>query len=326
MMKSLYLLGLIAGAILPATASAHVKWFVETDKVINSTHGLIPFYGWSSAEVLIWSCIVLAVVFVFSRVDRIVKTPRVLLAFGLKHEKGINRIAQAVLGAFLITVSLLWNVIIVPDLEATGGLLTVLKYAQMLIGVMYVFNIKPRIASVGLALFCFGLIFSNGFITFLENAILLSLALYFFIIHAKAGTRVARLNRWALEFVRIGTGISLITLAFTEKLMYPELSLQFLQEHNWNFMQPLFPWFTDKLFVLSTGFAEIIFGILFIMGYLTRITTVLIAIFFASSVTTMLIQSGLWEVEDLVVYAAAILFIFHGHGKTKFFHFKSQRG
>jgi uncharacterized membrane protein YphA (DoxX/SURF4 family) len=85
--------------------------------------------------------------------------------------------------------------------------------------------------------------------------------------------------------------------------------------------QSLFPWFTDKLFVLSTGFAEMIFGILFILGYITRITTVLIAIFFAFSVITMLTQFGKWEVEDLQVYSAAILFIFFGHGKTKFFHF-----
>jgi hypothetical protein len=43
------------------------------------------------------------------------------------------------------------------------------------------------------------------------------------------------------------------------------------------------------------------------------------------SVTTMLVQFGEWEVEDLVVYVAAVLFIFYGHGRTKFFHFnKSQ--
>jgi uncharacterized membrane protein YphA (DoxX/SURF4 family) len=86
-------------------------------------------------------------------------------------------------------------------------------------------------------------------------------------------------------------------------------------------MQSLFPWFTDNLFVLSTGFAELIFGVLFILGYVTRITTIAIAIFFALSVVTMFIQFNAWEVEDLVVYAAAVLFLVYGHGRTKFFHF-----
>jgi uncharacterized membrane protein YphA (DoxX/SURF4 family) len=82
-------------------------------------------------------------------------------------------------------------------------------------------------------------------------------------------------------------------------------------------MQPLFPWFTNNLFVLSTGFAELIFGVLFIFGYITRITTISIAIFFALSVVTMFLQFHAWEVEDLVVYSAAILFIFLGNGSKK---------
>jgi uncharacterized membrane protein YphA (DoxX/SURF4 family) len=83
-------------------------------------------------------------------------------------------------------------------------------------------------------------------------------------------------------------------------------------------MQIVFPWFTNELFVLSVGFAEIIFGVLFVLGYMTRITTILIAIFFAFSVTTMLMQFGIWEVEDLVVYSAAIIFLFFGGGEIKF--------
>jgi uncharacterized membrane protein YphA (DoxX/SURF4 family) len=82
-------------------------------------------------------------------------------------------------------------------------------------------------------------------------------------------------------------------------------------------MSPILPWFTDKLFVLSTGFAEIIFGLLFIKGVMTRTTTVLIALFFACSVVTMLVYHGAWEAEDLVVYSAAILMLFYGSGKKE---------
>lgn len=124
------------------------------------------------------------------------------------------------------------------------------------------------------------------------------------------------LQRHAIDIVRIGTGISLIGLAFTEKLLYPELGMEFLAMHQWNFMQPLFPWFTNELFVLSTGFAEMLFGIVFILGYMTRTTTVVIGCFFTASVTTMLVQASIWEVEDFVVYCAAILLFFFSYSGT----------
>jgi uncharacterized membrane protein YphA (DoxX/SURF4 family) len=262
------------------------------------------------------------VVIVFGFIDKHIKTPKKLLSIGLKNEKKINKIAQIILGVFLVSVSFLWKIVIVPDFHVAGAWTTVLQYIQVIIGLMYVFNIKPRIASAGLILLCLGIGISEGYITMLENAMLLSLAIYFFIVNSKEDSKTYHLHKHAVEILRIGTGISLITLAFTEKLLYPELSLAFLDVHHWNFMQSMLPWFTNNLFVLSTGFAEMIFGILFIMGYMTRITTILIAIFFALSVTTMFIQFGAWEVEDLVVYSAAILFLFYGHGRTKFFHFK----
>lgn len=319
MKKFYYILGLLIA--LPSVASAHVKWFVDSEKVTQNSHGMSAFYGWGSKEVLLWSGIVFIVVFIFSRLDKTIKTPKGLLSFGLKHEKKINRIAQVVLGVFLVTVSLLWKVILIPEFPIEKGLTTLLGYLQILLGLMFIFNFKTRIASMTLGLLCLSLIPLFGIVTFLENALLFSLAIYFFICSSKESSKAFRLHKHAVEIVRIGTGVSLVVLAFTEKLLYPELSLGFLEVHHWNFMQNTFPWFTDKLFVLSTGFAELIFGVLFILGYITRITTVLIALFFGLSVTTMLVQFGKWEVEDLVVYVAAVLFIFYGHGRTKFFHF-----
>ncbi len=302
-------------------ASAHVKWFVDSEEVIAKYHNSTPFYYFNSKEVWIWSGIVLLVVLIFSYLDTLIKAPKKILKFGMEHKKIINRISQTVLGVFLVTISLVWKIVIVPDIHITTGATMLFAGVQVLIGIMYIFNLYPRIASLILIGFCLGVGVWGGLITLLENSILLSLAIYFFIENSSEDSRVFALNKYALEFVRIGTGVSLIVMAFTEKLAYPELGLAFLQVHNWNFMQGLFPFFTDNLFILSVGFAEMIFGILFIMGYLTRITTILIAIFFGISVTTILVQFGAWEVEDLVVYSAAILFIFYGHGATKFFHF-----
>ncbi len=302
-----------------STASAHVKWFVDSEDVIEQSHKMTPFFSINSKEVIIWILITLVAVIVFGFLDKIIKAPKKLVQFGIDHEYSINRVAQIILGLFLISVSFIWKIIIVPDIQITNTITFILSIIQAIIGLMYILNFYPRIASIILLGFSIGVGILNGPLAFSENLILVSLAIYFLIKNSPVDSKIFKLNKYSVEFVRIGTGVSLIVLAFSEKLMYPELSLAFLQIHDWNFMQPLFFWFNDNLFVLSVGFAEIIFGLLFIMGYLTRITTISIAIFFALSVTTMFIQFGAWEVEDLVVYSAAIILLAFGYGSTKFF-------
>ncbi len=310
----------IAG--LPLLASAHVKWFVESQEVIEKYHGQTSFYTWTSKETLIWGAIVLCAVLAFSIIDHLIGEPKKILSFAYDHENTINRIAQIILGLFLVTVSFIWKIVIVPEVDISSLLLMGLAGLQVVFGLMFILNWKPRIAAAGVVLLTLAIAFNQGILMLLENMLLVGLGIYFYIINSPKDSWVStKLYKHAVEIVRIATGISLIVLAFTEKILYPELSLQFLEVHQWNFMVDMFPWFTNELFVLSTGFAEMIFGILFIMGYLTRTTTILIALFFAVSVTTMLVQFGAWEVEDLVVYSAAILFLFFGHGRTKFFHF-----
>jgi uncharacterized membrane protein YphA (DoxX/SURF4 family) len=305
-----------------SAASAHVKWFVPTNEIIKESHQTTPFYYLQSTEVWIWMAVALVTVVVFGYLDSLIKAPKKLTEFSFKHEKKINRVVQIVLGLFLlVTVNFFWDTIITPHV-ATGN---VFRYGvqaiQVAMGLMFILNLFPRIASIMLMTFCVGLGLWSGPVTFAENLLLFSIALYFFIKNSPEDSKIFRLNKHAVEILRVGTGICLIVLAFTEKLAYPELSLAFLQAHHWNFMQPFFPNFSDSLFVLSVGASEVIFGILFIMGYLTRVTTLFLAVFLVSSATVMFLSVGDWEAGHVVIYAAAILFLAFGHGTTKFFHF-----
>jgi hypothetical protein len=307
--------------LLPTIVSAHVKWFVDSEQVMSTKHGLTPFYYLTSVEVIVWAIISVCIVMLFSIFDRIIPEPVPLLRYAEKRSRGIIYIAQAILGLYLITVSLVWKVVLIPEFPITDQYTVILAGIQVLAGLMLIFNKKARWATVlvGLVYVCMGI--SVGIMALAENAMLLALAIFFFIKHSPHNSKWKYLNKCSVEIVRIGTGVTLIVLAFTEKLMFPELGLAFLDIHQWNFMQNMgLTWFTNNLFVLSTGFAELIFGVIFILGYLTRINTLAIASFFAVSVVTMFIQFGAWEVEDLVVYSAAVIFLFYGHGHTKFFH------
>jgi len=305
-----------------STAFAHVKWFVPAEEIIEESHETTPFFYIQSKEVLIWVCAALSVVLLGAYLDRVIKTPRKITEFTFKYEKQINRVAQALLGIFmLVTVNFFWDTIILPYVSSPNIFKYGIQILQIVIGSMFLFNFYPRIASILLMAFCLGLGFWSGPMIFAENLLLLSIAFYFFIKNSPTDSKTFRLNKYAVEILRVGTGICLIVLAFTEKLAYPELSLVFLQAHPWNFMQPFFPNYNDALFVLSVGASEVIFGIMFIMGYLTRITTLFLAVFLISSATAMFLSVGDWEAGHVVIYAAAVIFLAFGHGRTKFFHF-----
>lgn len=307
----------LLGVLLPSVASAHGKWLVPNyQDVIASQHGTYSFYTLNSIEVWVWIAACFFVTFAASVVHRYSPEWKGLARFSEKYKDAIDHVAQFVLGVFLVATALFWNVVILPAEEVTTPLLMALKFAQIAIGLMFVFHFYSRYAAIALLVLAAGITLSQGLEAVLENTILFTLALYFYLMHTDVSGVWAVLKKYSVDIVRIGTGVSLIVLACTEKLLYPELGMQFLAAHPWNFMQPFFPWFSDQLFVLSTGFAEALFGIVFIFGYVTRINTVVIAAFFAASVTTMFYQAQVWEVEDFVVYCAAILLFFFSHGYT----------
>ena len=307
----------LVSLLAPTIAFAHGKWLVpDYQSVIRSQHGTYDFYTLSSPEVWVWIVACVCVVFAASVVHRIIPDWRSLKRFAERNRGMIDNVAQFVLGTFLVATALFWNVIILPAEEVTTPLLETFRYIEVAIGLMFIFHVASRYAAIGLLILTSVITISHGLEAVLENVILFSLALYFYLMHTNVRGFWAILKKYSVDIVRIGTGVSLIVLACTEKLLYPELGMQFLAAHPWNFMQPFFPSFSDQLFVLSTGFAEALFGLVFIFGYVTRVNTVVIATFFAASVTTMFYQAQIWEVEDFVVYCSAILLFFFSHGHT----------
>jgi uncharacterized membrane protein YphA (DoxX/SURF4 family) len=82
-----------------------------------------------------------------------------------------------------------------------------------------------------------------------------------------------RLLPHALTVLRVCAGISVIVLAFTEKLLNVDLGIAFLQEYpRFNVLQWAgVDWFTDHRFVLLVGIVELTAGCALIAGYLPRL-------------------------------------------------------
>lgn len=74
--------------------------------------------------------------------------------------------------------------------------------------------------------------------------------------------------------LRVGLGISLVTVAFTEKLANPALAQSFLQQHPLNFTSFLGIPMPDELFVQCAGAVELLVGLFILFGLFPRLIIV----------------------------------------------------
>ena len=83
----------------------------------------------------------------------------------------------------------------------------------------------------------------------------------------------ARYRPYALTVLRILSGFSIVVLAFTEKLLNPDLGVAFLRDYpHFNIARAAgVAWFTDVRFVLAAGLVELAVGTALMSGILPRL-------------------------------------------------------
>jgi hypothetical protein len=81
----------------------------------------------------------------------------------------------------------------------------------------------------------------------------------------------SQMMRLAPSALRIGVGISLVMVAFTEKLANPQLAQSFLQQHPLNFTAALRMPMSDATFVLCAGSVELLVGLFVLFGLFPRL-------------------------------------------------------
>jgi uncharacterized membrane protein YphA (DoxX/SURF4 family) len=114
----------------------------------------------------------------------------------------------------------------------------------------------------------------------LENTLFLSIAVFFFMT-GRGRISIDRLilpkldppawlARDAVIPLRIGMGVSLVVVAFTEKLANQPLALDFLRVHPLNFTAALGLPISDEMFVLAAGSVELLIGLFILLGIFNR--------------------------------------------------------
>ncbi len=299
----------------PGPVTAHVKWFVEEKAVdpIEATH-----YSLAEPVVLGWIGVILVSLAAAALLDRYLpRPPEVLMTFAQEHRQKIVRLFQIMVGlALLLTAAK--GAIIAPHLSDQGQLGLLLRFVEGGIGVLLIANLAVGLGGVLMVLVYLVSAGLFGFISSLEYFNFLGIALFLILNSAPVDSRA---RGYALPLLRVHTGIALAVLAWTEKLYSPDLAMHFLRENKINFMQALgFDFFTDRLFVLCAGCTELIFGLVFIFGLITRINTLALAGFLISSNAYFFLvgktdEAFLEMSGHLPIVAIAVLFIMYGSGR-----------
>jgi uncharacterized membrane protein YphA (DoxX/SURF4 family) len=311
MKKIKYLFGLIL--LTPVIALAHVKWFAEEENIINP-------YSIHDNYVLIGIIIALAIVILGIYLEKKLNVPHKLDKTIQKWAPGVLSIASIGFGLAFIIFSIK-GFIFAPNLPALGNVGYLMLSIELVAGILILLGFYERIGGLlVLVLFILG-INQYGGVEMLDTLEMVGFAFYIIIIgRPKWKMRdwnfvkhfSHKIHAYGLPILRVGTGLNLIVLGFTEKILNPSLTDNFLSHYNWNFMQKLgFEGFTNYYFGFSAGVVEVLFGLFFLLGLVTRTTTIALAVFL---VTTLYLLGPIELIGHLPHFSIAIVLLVLGSG------------
>lgn len=308
--KKLISLGLLTLLIIPLACFAHVKWFAESVTPVRP-------YMLSDIPVIFTILIGLFLISIGIYLEKHIPVSDKFQTFMEKFAPTVLSIASIGFGlAFIIfTVN---GFIFAPNLPAKDVLGTVMLFVQGLAGVMILLGIYERIGGLFIIiLFILGVI-SFGYVEMLDTLEMIGFALYAMIIgrpqYKIIDTDILsqithHIHNYGYPLLRVGVGLNLIVLGFTEKIFAPSLTQNFLSTHPWNFMQSL--GVSNYWFAFIAGSTEILLGVFFVLGLVTRITTVVLAGFL---ITTLYLLGPLELIGHLPHFSIAIVLLILGAG------------
>lgn len=309
-----YLLAIFALTTLPILASAHTRWFADGElPPIETTEP-------TSLYLTVWGLIVLAITFIGIYFER-----KGWFKFSFLNPKKphvFERVASTfvmVVGAFFIIAGT-HEYLFSPNQTIDAGIPIVLIYLQILIGLAFLLGIASRVCGIILAFLWASTFHYVGYVAALENIWVLSTAIfitlmgneYFSIISFSFLRKiVAPYKKYGLSVLRLGTGLTLMVLGFSEKILEPQLGINFLSYYDWNFMHYFGMEFSNYLFTLSAGSVEFLFGLILVLGVVTRLNALVIAVVFS---IPLFILGPIELAGHLPHFAAVVLILLFGNG------------
>lgn len=167
-----------------------------------------------------------------------------------------------------------------PSNELSGVWIYFLGLVLTGIALSFFYGGLARLAAIALAVLWFLGIPLVGLEAMLDSIMYLGFAAFFFLA-GRGPVAIDRLilprlepspalMRHAVTALRVGVGLSLVFVAFTEKLANIPLALSFLNEYPLNFTSALGVPMSNELFVLCAGAVELLVGLWITFGIFPR--------------------------------------------------------
>jgi len=303
-------------------AEAHEKWFLEAEAYsLQVREALADPRVWLAigGPIVLWA--VAMVLWQWRQKRSFVPGPGTL---GGRPEarEGLYAFMPLVLAVHLgvpLLVNGLNHTLFAPnnDLEGVWAHLLTLGQIGVALGLFY--GTPTRVAALFLALMWGVGLFVVGVEPMLEAIHILGFSAFFYC----AGRGPLAVDRalfpkwepgpalltWAVPLLRVGIGLSLIVVAFTEKLFNVPMAVAFLAEYPLNFLPALGIPISDAQFLLMIGAVELFVGLCILSGVFLR--DVIVIAWFPFNLTL-----GIFGLDELVghlpFYGAMALFFLWG--------------
>lgn len=305
---------LLLGLCLPSTTFAHTRWFASDDLPKLITHEPTMWY----LGVCGIGAFVTTLLAIYLHQHGFVRMKWLKPQAEHVYERAAATFAM-VTGAFLLIAGT-HGYVFSPNLVIGTGAHPVFIVLEIVIGIAFLVGIATRTAAILLMVLWLMTFFTAGFVATIENIWVLSTAVFIAIMGNDYFSllgwsffkrKMQRYKPYALSLLRLGTGLTLLILGFSEKILVPELGMNFLNQFNWNFMQLLGFNFSDYFFVLAAGTVESLLGLIFVLGVVTRLNALVAIIIF---MIPMFILGPIELAGHMPHFAAIILLLLFGNG------------
>ena len=316
-------LGLVLAVLVlaasPASASAHVRWFVPPELQLRSPQWEL-FWRWPTLAVIGLSAVLWVILRLLQRVLGTQHWPNPPLLASM--EPCATRVLALHAG-----ISLVWfayqRELFVPPLQLPNSAIGwTLLVATVIVAFTFITALFDRAGAALLVLVYLAAFTLFPAIAVLEQLHYLGIALVLLVLGqtvpplrvAQVLIGLTRYERHAVTALRVLTGLALVIVAFSEKLLNPELSSAFLREYShFNVLRSLFgwDWVSDRFFGDLAGIVEATIGILLITGVLTRV--VILAMWIPFNLTVPLLPP-VELLGHLPIFGIMYLLLLYGSG------------
>ena len=273
----------IALVAFPCAALAHEKWFADAKGYPTHWEQIFRFPQIVGVLAALAVTVVLAVVWRGTASRALLPGPQAFGATPGGRER-FYALVPLILGIHVGVPLIVFGItgqLFSPNNPLSGAWLYGLGVLQIGIGLSVLYG---GLARAGGAALCLLWLLGTGVVgleAMLENAHYLGFGAFFLLtgrgpyaidrLLFPAFEPAPRLSRLAMPSLRVGTGLGLVMVAFTEKLANPELARVFLHHHPLNFTSWLHIPMSDDVFVVCAGSTELLIGLCLIFGIFPRL-------------------------------------------------------